>query len=171
MKYMSLKQNLNELQKNKNDSEQKVLNIKAQTDKQIRELMQKVKNLNNIKFQLENENREKEEKIYGLDKKIKEININYQKKLSELNNNYSSEKNNNYLMYNEKLKMKEEEIAKLKIKTRNLEQNVQSLNELKEVNNRQKNEKIEMSENITKLLEQITSKDKRITISNRVRSI
>ena len=162
MKYMSLKQNLNVLQNSKNDSDQKILNIKAQTDKQIKDLIQQVKNLNNIKLQLENENREKEEKIYGLDKKIKEININYQKKLSELNNNYSSEKNSNYLKYNENLKSKEEEVAKLKIKIRSLEENVQSLNELMELNNRQREEKNEMTENMTKLLEQISSKDKTI---------
>ena len=162
MKYMSLKQNLNVLQNSKNDSDQKVLNIKAQTDKQIKDLIQQVKNLNNIKLQLENENREKEEKIYGLDKKIKEININYQKKLSELNNNYSSEKNSNYLKYNENLRSKEEEVAKLKIKIRSLEENVQSLNELMELNNRQREEKNEMTENMTKLLEQISSKDKTI---------
>ena len=113
IQYKSLQQNIDTLQNNKNTTEQKIINIKNQTDKQIKELMDKNRNLNNIKLRLENENKEKEEQIIVLERKIKEMSINYQKKLAEVNNNYSCEKNNNMLNYNEKLKSKEEELAKL----------------------------------------------------------
>ena len=158
----SLEQNLNLLQNDKNDLDEKVINIKAKNEKQINNLMQQIKNLNNIKLQLENENKEKEDKIFNLDKKVKEITINYQKKLSELTNNYSIEKNTNFVKYNENLKIKEEENAKLKIKINSMKENINSLNELIEINKKQKNEKEEMTENMTKLLEQISSKDKEI---------
>ena len=164
MEFMSLQQNMNLLQNNKNDTDQKVLNMKNQTDKQIKDLMQQVKNLNNLKFQLENENKEKEEKIIDLERKNKEISINYQKKLNEIGNNYSSEKNNVLLSHNEQLKAKEEEIVKLNIKINSLEENIQSLNEIIEANQRdnKNNNNNGITENMTKLLEQISEKDKKI---------
>ena len=162
MENISLKENINILKNNKNDSEQKCINIKNQSDKQIKNLIQQVKSLNNKKAQLENENKLNEEKFIALDRKYKEMSINYQKKISELKNNYSSEKNNDYLNYNEKLKSKEEEIAKLNVKIKIMEENIQSLNDLIELNDKQKGEKEELTENMTKLLDQISSKDKEI---------
>jgi chromosome segregation ATPase len=155
---------MNLLQNNKNDTDQKVLNMKNQTDKQIKDLMQQVKNLNSLKFQLDNENKEKEEKIIDLERKNKEISINYQKKLNEIGNNYSSEKNNVLLSHNEQLKAKEEEIVKLNIKINSLEENIQSLNEIIEANQRdnKNNNNNGITENMTKLLEQISEKDKKI---------
>ena len=162
MEYMSLQQNMNLLQNNKKDVDQQVLSMKNQSDKQIKDLMQQVKNLNNIKFQLENDNKEKEEQIINLERKNKEISINYQKKLSEIGNNYSSEKNNVLLNHNEKLKSKEEEIVKLNIKINSLEENIQSLNDIIEATKREKNTNTGVTENMTKLLEQISEKDKKI---------
>ena len=159
---ISLQQNVNVLKNNKTDNEQKIINIREQSDKQIRDLMQQVKNLSNIKMQLENENKAIEEKLIVLERKFKETSINYQKKIVELNNNYSDEKNNNYLNYNEKLKSKEEEIVKLNIKIQSMEENIQSLNEIIDLNEKQKNEKEELTENMTKLLSQISEKDKQI---------
>ena len=163
IQYNSLQQNINILKNNKNTTEQKIMNIKAQTDKQIKELTEKVRNLSNIKMRLENEDKEKEEKIIILDRKIKEMTINYQKKLAEINNNFSYEKNNNMRNYNEKLKLKEEEVVKLNIKIKSMEENIQSLNEIIEINDKQKGEKEEMTENMKKLLDQISKKDKQIT--------
>ena len=162
IQYNSLQQNINILKNNKNTTEQKIMNIKAQTDKQIKELTEKVRNLSNIKMRLENEDKEKEEKIIILDRKIKEMTINYQKKLAEINNNFSYEKNNNMRNYNEKLKLKEEEVVKLNIKIKSMEENIQSLNEIIEINDKQKGEKEEMTENMKKLLDQISKKDKQI---------
>ena len=62
------------------------------------------KSINNIKFQLENENKSKEEQIINLEKKNKEMSINYQKKLNEIDSNFSSEKNNALLNHNKQLK-------------------------------------------------------------------
>ena len=162
MEYMSLQQNMNLLQNNKKDVDQQVMSMKNQSDKQIKDLMQQVKNLNNIKFQLENDNKEKEEQIINLERKNKEISINYQKKLNEIGNNYSSEKNNALLNHNEQLKLKEEEIVKLNIKIHSLEENIQSLNEIIEATKREKNTNTGVTENMTKLLEQISEKDKKI---------
>ena len=124
--------------------------------------MQQVKNLSNIKNQLENDNKMKEEKLIVLDRKIKEMSVNYQKKFAELNNNYSDEKNNNILNFNEKLNLKEQEIAKLNIKIQSLEENIQSLNDIIDLNDKQKEEKEELTENMTKLLSQISEKDRQI---------
>ena len=164
MQNMSLQQNMNLLQNNKNDSDQQAMNIKSQTDKQIRDLMQQVKNLTNLKFQLENDNKSKEEKIINLEKKNKEISINYQKKLNEMGTNFSSEKNNALFSHNEQLKIKEDEIAKLNIKVRSLEENIQSLNEIIEATKKENNNNNGngVTENMTKLLEQISEKDKKI---------
>ena len=164
MELMSLKQNMNLLQNNKMDTEQKVLNLKNQTDKQIKDLMQQIKNLNNIKFQLENDNKTKEEKIINLEMKNKEMSINYKKKLNELGNNYSSEKNNVLLNHTEQLKSKEEEIVKLNIKIRSLEENIQSLNDVIEATKKENknNNSNGVTENMTKLLDQISEKDKKI---------
>ena len=134
MKYMSLKNTLGTLQNNKNDLDQKIINIKTQADKQIKELIQQIKNLNIVKMQLENENKAKEEKILVLDKKCKEMATNHQKKMAELNNNYSTEKANNLIDFNEKLNDKEDEIARLNIKIKSLEENIKSLNEIIELN-------------------------------------
>jgi chromosome segregation ATPase len=157
-----LQQNVNILKNNKSENEQKIINLRAQSDKQIRDLVKQVKDLNNIKIQLENDNKIKEEKLIALDRKIKEMSVNYQKKFAELNNNYSEEKNNNYLNFNEKLKLKEQEIAKLNIKIQSLEENIQSLNDIIDLNDKQKEEKEELTENMTKLLSQISEKDRQI---------
>jgi len=164
MQNMSLQQNMNLLQNNKNDSDKQAMNIKSQTDKQIRDLMQQVKNLTNLKLQLENDNKSKEEKIINLEKKNKEISINYQKKLNEMGTNFSSEKNNALFSHNEQLKIKEDEIVKLNIKVRSLEENIQSLNEIIEATKKENNNNNGnvVSENMTKLLEQISEKDKKI---------
>ena len=164
MQYMSLQQNMDLLTNNKNDTEQKAMNIKNQKDKQINDLMQQVKNLNNIKFQLENENKSKEEQIINLEKKNKEMSINYQKKLNEIDSNFSSEKNNALLNHNEQLKSKEEEIVKLNIKIRSMEENIQSLNDIIEATKKgnKNNNNDGVTENMTKLIEQISEKDKKI---------
>ena len=164
MQYMSLQQNMDLLANNKNDTEQKAMNIKNQKDKQINDLMQQVKNLNNIKFQLENENKSKEEQIINLEKKNKEMSINYQKKLNEIDSNFSSEKNNALLNHNEQLKSKEEEIVKLNIKIRSMEENIQSLNDIIEATKKgnKNNNNDGVTENMTKLIEQISEKDKKI---------
>ena len=162
MQFISLQQNVNILKNNKSENEQKIINLRAQSDKQIRDLVKQVKDLNNIKIQLENDNKIKEEKLIALDRKIKEMSVNYQKKFAELNNNYSEEKNNNYLNFNEKLKLKEQEIAKLNIKIQSLEENIQSLNDIIDLNDKQKEEKEELTENMTKLLSQISEKDRQI---------
>ena len=164
MQNMSLQQNMNLLQNNKNDSDKQAMNIKSQTDKQIRDLMQQVKNLTNLKLQLENDNKSKEEKIINLEKKNKEISINYQKKLNEMGTNFSSEKNNALFSHNEQLKIKEDEIVKLNIKVRSLEENIQSLNEIIEATKKENNNNNGngVTENMTKLLEQISEKDKKI---------
>ena len=164
MQNMSLQQNMNLLQNNKNNSDQQAMNIKSQTDKQIRDLMQQVKNLTNLKLQLENDNKSKEEKIINLETKNKEISINYQKKLNEMGTNFSSEKNNALFSHNEQLKLKEDEIVKLNIKIRSLEENIQSLNEIIEATKKENNNNNGngVTENMTKLLEQISEKDKKI---------
>ena len=59
--------------------------------------------------------------------------LNYQKKFSELKNNFSIDKKKNLVNYNEKLKLKEEEIMKLNVKIRSLEENIQSMNEEMEI--------------------------------------
>ena len=74
----------------------------------------------------------------------------------------SSEKNNVLLNHNEKLKSKEEEIVKLNIKINSLEENIQSLNDIIEATKREKNTNTGVTENMTKLLEQISEKDKKI---------
>ena len=160
--YMTLKENVNKLQNNVKDLDKRIIDIQNQGDKRIKELMQQNKNLDNIKKQLENENKIKEEKIILLDGKCKEITVNYQKKMAEISTNYSVEKNNNLLDYNEKMKNKEEEIAKLNIKIKSMEESMQSLNDKIELNNRNKENKEEMTENMKKLLEQIASKDRQI---------
>ena len=161
---MSAQQNMNLLQNNKKDIDQQVLSMKNQTDKQIKDLIQQVKNLNNLKIQLENENKSKEEKIINLERKNKEISLNYQKKLNEIGNNFSSEKNNVLLNHNEQLKLKEEEIVKLNIKIETLEGNIQSLNEEIEATKKENKNNLNngVTENMTKLLEQISEKDKKI---------
>ena len=162
IQYKSLQQNINALKNNKNTTDQKILNIKAQTDKQIKELMEQNRNLNNAKILLENENKDKEDQLIALDIKIKEMSMKYQKKLGELKNNYSSEKNSNMRSFNEKIKLKEEEIEKLRIKNKSLEENIKSLNDIIELNNKQKQEKEELTQNMKKLLDQISTKDKEI---------
>ena len=162
MELMNLQQNMNLLQNNKNNTEQQVLNMKNQSDKQIKDLMQQVRNLTNIKSKLENDNKTKEETIINLERRNKEISINYQKKLNEIGTNYSSEKNNEIMNYCEQLKSKEEEIVKLNIKIRSLEENIQSLNEIIEVTKKKNNNNNDVTENMTKLLDQISEKDKKI---------
>ena len=159
---VSLKQNLNNLKNNKAELEQKIKNIKIQNEKQIKDLMTQVQNYKNIKLQLEDENKIKDEQLHILDKKLKEMATDYQNKFSELKSNYAAEKNRNMINYNEKLKMKEEEIIKLNIKIQTLEENIQSLNEEIEINNRKKIENDESTKNKRKLLEQLSSKDEQI---------
>ena len=164
MELMSLQQNMNLLQSNKNNTDQKVLDMKNQSDKQIKDLMQQIRNLTNLKSKLETDNKTKEETIINLERKNKEISINYQRKLNEMGNNFSSEKNNTIMNHSEQLKSKEEEIVKLNIKIRSLEENIQSLNEIidetKKENKNNNNNGV--TENMTKLLEQISEKDKKI---------
>ena len=159
---ISLKENINKLQKDKNDLEQNITDINNQADKKIKDLTQQIKNLDNIKIQLENENKIREEKIIDLDRKCKELAVNHQKKMAELSTNYSIEKNNNLLDYNEKMKNKEEEISKLNIKIKSMQESIQSLNDKIDLNNKNKEVKEEVTENMTKLLEQIASKDRQI---------
>ncbi len=162
MELMSLQQNMNLLQSNKNNTDQKVLDMKNQSDKQIKDLMQQIRNLTNLKSKLETDNKTKEETIINLERKNKEISINYQRKLNEMGNNFSSEKNNTIMNHSEQLKSKEEEIVKLNIKIRSLEENIQSLNEEIEINNRKKIENDESTKTKRKLLEQLSSKDEQI---------
>ena len=157
-----LKQNINILNKNKLELEQKLSNTKHQTEKQIKDLMNQIKNFKNNKIQLDNEIKIKDERLIILDKKLKEMALNYQKKFSELKNNFYNEKNTNMVSYNQNLKSKEEEIMKLNVKIRSLEESIQILNEEKEINNQKKLENEESTKNKRKLLEQISSKDKQI---------
>ena len=158
----SLKQNINILNNNKKELEQKLKNIKYQAEKQIKDLMNQIQNYKNNKIQLNNEIKIKDERLIALDKKLKEMALNYQKKFSDLKNNYSIDKNTNMLNYNEKLKVKEEEIMKLNVKIRSLEENTQILNDEKEINNIQNIEIEQSTEAKRKLLEQISSKDNQI---------
>ena len=158
----SYKQNINALNKNKIEIEQKAKNLKYQYDTKIKDLITQIQNYKNNKTQLENEIKIKDERLIILDKKLKEMALNYQKKFSELKNNYSVDKNQNMSNYNEKLKLKDEEIMKLNVKVRSLEESIQILNEEKEINNIQKLENEESTKNKRKLLEQISSKDKQI---------
>ena len=162
--FMNLQQNMNILENNKNSNDQKVIELKNQTDKQIKELSQQVKNLSNLKFQLENENKLKEEKILNLEKKNNEITINYKKQMNEMDNNFSSQKNKEVYNYKEQLKQKDDEIVKLNIKIKTMEENNQALNEIIEANKQENRENNgnSVTENMTKLLEQISEKDKKI---------
>ena len=161
---MTLQQNMDTLENNKSSVDQKVINIKNQTDKQIKELSQQIKNLNNIKFELENENKLKDEKIMNLERKNNEISMNYKKQLNEMDSNFSSEKNNVLYNHTNQLNLKEEEIQKLNVKIRSMEENIQSLNEIIEVMKRENRENNgnSVTENMSKLLEQISEKDKKI---------
>jgi chromosome segregation ATPase len=161
---MTLQQNMDTLENNKSSVDQKVINIKNQTDKQIKELSQQIKNLNNIKFELENENKLKDEKIMNLERKNNEISMNYKKQLNEMDSNFSSEKNNVLYNHTNQLNQKEEEIQKLNVKIRSMEENIQSLNEIIEVMKRENRENNgnSVTENMSKLLEQISEKDKKI---------
>ena len=161
---MTLQQNMDTLENNKSSVDQKVINIKNQTDKQIKELSQQIKNLNNIKFELENENKIKDEKIMNLERKNNEISMNYKKQLNEMDSNFSSEKNNVLYNHTNQLNQKEEEIQKLNVKIRSMEENIQSLNEIIEVMKRENRENNgnSVTENMSKLLEQISEKDKKI---------
>ena len=163
IKYMTLQQKVNTLQSNKNDTEMKANNMKVQNEKQMNDLLIQIKNLQNLKLQLENENKAKEEKIITMDKRNKEMVITYQKRIEEINSNFSNEKNDVNMNYNVQLKSKEEEIVRLNIKINSLEDNIQSLNDM--VNSNQKNnekEKFAITENTKKLLDQISAKDKKI---------
>ena len=145
----SLKQNINILKKNKTEFEQNTNNLRYQNEKQISDLMKQIQNYKNNKIQLDNEIKIKDERLIILDKKLKEMALNYQKKFSELKNNYFNEKNQNISNYNDKIKLKEEESIQLK-------------NDEMELNNKQKLENEESMKNKRKLLEQISSKDKLI---------
>ena len=158
----SLKQNINIINKNKLELEQKVSNIKYQTDKQIKDLVNQIQNFKKNKIQLENEIKIKDERLIILDKKLKEMALNYQKKFSEIKNDFCNEKNTIVINYNQNLKTKEEEIMKLNVKIRSLEESIQIINEEKEINNQKKLENEESTKNKHKLLEQISSKDKQI---------
>ena len=157
MKYMNLEQNMNLLENNKNNIDQKIIDIKNNSDKQIKELSQQVKNLSNIKFQLENDNKIKEEKILNLEKQNQEITMNYKKQMNQMDTNFSSEKNKEINNYKEQLKQKDEEIGKLNIQIKSLEENNQSLNEIVEITKKEKreNDGNNVTENMSKLLEQI----------------
>ena len=162
--YMNLQQSMNILENNKNSNDQKVIELKNQTDKQIKELTQQVKNLSNIKFQLENENKLKEEKILNLEQKNNEITINYKKQMNEMDNNFSSQKNKEVFNYKEQLKQKDDEIVKLNVKIKTIEENNQALNEIIEATKKENRENNgnNVTENMAKLLEQISEKDKKI---------
>ena len=62
--------------------------------------MKQVQNYKNIKLQLEDENKIKDEQLHILDKKLKEMATNYQNKFSELKSNYAAEKNRNIIIIN-----------------------------------------------------------------------
>ena len=162
--YMNLQQSMNILENNKNSNDQKVIELKNQTDKQIKELTQQVKNLSNIKYQLENENKLKEEKILNLEQKNNEITINYKKQMNEMDNNFSSQKNKEVFNYKEQLKQKDDEIVKLNVKIKTIEENNQALNEIIEATKKENRENNgnNVTENMAKLLEQISEKDKKI---------
>jgi chromosome segregation ATPase len=164
MQYINLEQNMNSLESNKSNIDKKVLDMKNQSDKQIKELSQQLKNLSNIKLQLENENKIKEEKILTLERQNKELEMNYKKQMNEMDNNFSSEKNNAVSNYKEQMKLKDEEISKLNIKIKSLEENNQSLNEIIEATKKENRENNgnNVTENMSKLLEQISEKDKKI---------
>ena len=164
IQYMNLQQNMNLLENNKNNIDKKVIDMKSQTDKQIRELSQQVKNLSNIKLQLEQENKIKEEKILDLEKQNKEITMNYKKQMNEMDTNFSSEKNKEVYNFKEQLKQKDDEIAKLNIKIRTVEESNQNLNEIIETTKKEnrENKGNNVTENMSKLLEQISEKDKKI---------
>ena len=162
--YMNLQQSMNILENNKNSNDQKVIELKNQTDKQIKELTQQVKNLSYIEFQLENENKLKEEKILNLEQKNNEITINYKKQMNEMDNNFSSQKNKEVFNYKEQLKQKDDEIVKLNVKIKTIEENNQALNEIIEATKKENRENNgnNVTENMAKLLEQISEKDKKI---------
>ena len=166
MQYINLQQNMNSLENNKNNIDKKVIDMKNQTDKQIKDLSQQLKNITNIKLQLENDNKIKEEKILNLERQNKEITMNYKKKLNEMDTNFSSEKSNVLSNYKEQLTKKEEEIMKLNIKIKTLEENNQNLNLIIEETKKENKESNENSvtENMSKLLEQISEKDKKIFV-------
>ena len=158
----TLQQELNILKNNKIEFEQKIKNMKYQDEKQINDLAKQIQNYKNIKVQLENEIKIKDERLLILDKKLKEMALNYQKKFSELKNNFLNEKNKNMSNYNGKMKLKDEEIMKLNVKIRSLEESMQLMNDEMEINKKQKIENEESTKNKRKLLEQISSKDKQI---------
>ena len=166
MQYINLQQNMNSLENNKNNIDKKVIDMKNQTDKQIKDLSQQLKNITNIKLQLENDNKIKEEKILNLERQNNEITMNYKKKLNEMDTNFSSEKSNVLSNYKEQLTKKEEEIMKLNIKIKTLEENNQNLNLIIEETKKENKESNENSvtENMSKLLEQISEKDKKIFV-------
>ena len=134
----SLKQNINILKKNKTEFEQNTNNLRYQNEKQISDLMKQIQNYKNNKIQLDNEIKIKDERLIILDKKLKEMALNYQKKFSELKNNYFNEKNQNISNYNDKIKLKDEEIMKLNVKIRSLEESIQLKNDEMELNNRKR---------------------------------
>ena len=158
----SLRQNISILNKNKIELEQKAQNLKYQADKQIKDLISQIQNYKNEKVQLENQIKIKDERLIILDKKLKEMSLNFQKKFSELKINFNNEKNMDISNYNEKIKVKDEEIMKLNIKIRTLEENIQYMNNEMEINNKQKIENEESVKAKRKLLEQISFKDKQI---------
>ena len=164
LQYMNLQQNMNSLENNKNNIDKKVIDMKNQTDKQIKDLSQQLKNITNIKIQLENDNKTKDENILKLQRQNQEIKRNYEKKMNEMDTNFSSEKNSVLINYKEQLTNKEDEIMKLNIKIKTLEENNQNLNEIIEAAKRENKEYNENSvtENMSKLLEQISEKDKKI---------
>ena len=164
LQYMNLQQNMNSLENNKNNIDKKVIDMKNQTDKQIKDLSQQLKNITNIKIQLENDNKTKDENILKLQRQNQEIKRNYEKKMNEMDTNFSSEKNSVLINYKEQLTNKEDEIMKLNIKIKTLEENNQNLNEIIEATKRENKEYNENSvtENMSKLLEQISEKDKKI---------
>ena len=164
IQYMNLQQNMNSLENNKNNINQQVIEIKNQSEKQIKDLSQQIKNLNNVKFQLENDNKIKEEKILSLERQNNEIKMNYKKQMNEMDSTFSSEKKNALNNYKEQLKLKDEELGKLNIKIRSLEENNQSLNEIIELTKKENRENNgnNITENMSKLLEQISEKDKKI---------
>ena len=98
----------------------------------------------------------------NLERKNNEISMNYKKQLNEMDSNFSSEKNNVLYNHTNQLNQKEEEIQKLNVKIRSMEENIQSLNEEIEINNRKKIENDESTKNKRKLLEQLSSKDEQI---------
>ena len=164
LQYMNLQQNMNSLENNKSSIDKKVIDMKNQTDKQIKDLSQQLKNITNIKIQLENDNKIKDENILKLQRQNQEIKRNYEKKMNEMDTNFSSEKNNVLINYKEQLTNKDDEIMKLNIKIKTLEENNQNLNEIIEATKRENKEYNENSvtENMSKLLEQISEKDKKI---------